>query len=151
MKLATLCYVKHKGQTLMIHRAKTQADTHGKSNGLGGKFEVGESPEDCAIREVKEESGLDVKNPMLKGILTFPNLDGRDDWYVFVFVIHEFIGELIDSPEGHLEWISDDDLLTLNLWEGDRHFLPWLSGDKFFSAKFDYRDGNLVDYQVSFY
>lgn len=152
MKLATLCYVKMNGQTLMIHRVKKQADTHhGKWNGLGGKFEAEESPEDCAVREIKEESGLSVMNPQLKGLLTFPNFDGRDDWYVFVFVVREFGGELIDSPEGDLKWIDDDRLLGLNLWEGDRHFLPWLDGEKFFSAKFNYFEGVLVDYEVSFH
>jgi len=90
MKLATLCYIKDNStnKTLMLYRNKKENDYHeGKWNGLGGKFELGETPEECAIRELKEESGLTVENPKLKGLLTFPNFDGVDDWYVFVFVI----------------------------------------------------------------
>lgn len=152
MKLATLCYVIKDNKTLMIYRNKKENDYHeGKWNGLGGKFELGESPEDCAIREMKEETGLDVKNPIMKGFITFPNFDGVDDWYVFVFVFKEFEGELIDSPEGHLEWIENDKLEKLNLWEGDKIFLPWLFQDKFFSAKFDYENGKFIDYSVLFY
>jgi len=152
MKLATLCYVIKDNKTLMIYRNKKENDYHeGKWNGLGGKFEAGESPEDCAIREMKEETGLDVKSPIMKGFITFPNFDGVDDWYVFVFVFKEFEGELIDSPEGHLEWINNDKLTELNLWEGDKIFLPWLFQDKFFSAKFDYENGKFVDYSVDFY
>ncbi len=152
MKLATLCYVKKNGKTLMIHRVKKERDFHeGKWNGLGGKFEQGETPEECAIREIKEEAGLDVKSLKMKGFLTFPMFDGKDDWFVFVFVIDEFTGELIDSPEGNLEWIPDDKLLDLNLWDGDKIFLPWLEDDKFFSAKFVYEDKKFVDYSVEFY
>jgi len=152
MKLATLCYVKKDGKTLMIHRVKKERDFHeGKWNGLGGKFEQGETPEECAVRELKEESGLDVKSLKMKGFITFPMFDGKDDWFVFVFVIDDFTGELIDSPEGNLEWIPDDKLLDLNLWDGDKIFLPWLEDDKFFSAKFIYEDKKFVDYSVEFY
>ncbi len=152
MKLATLCYVKNNGKTLMLFRNKKEKDYHrGKWNGLGGKFEPGETPEECAAREVREESGLIPKSMKLKGIITFPMFDLQDDWYVFLFVIDEFEGSLIDSPEGELKWIPDDKLLELNLWEGDKIFLRWLSGERFFSAKFNYENGVFVDYQVSFY
>ena len=154
MKLATLCYItdKKKNSTLMLHRIKKENDYHqGKWNGLGGKLNQGESPEECAIREIKEESGLIVKNPLLKGFITFPNFDGVDDWYVFVFTFDEFEGRLIDSPEGRLEWISNNNLTSLNLWEGDKIFLEWVFGKKLFSAKFNYENGNFVDYTVNFY
>ncbi len=152
MKIGTLCYVKKDNKTLMLHRIKKENDMHeGKWNGLGGKLENGESPEECVIREVKEESGLEIKNPKLKGILTFPAFDGIDDWYVFVFIAEEFEWELIDSPEGKLEWIDDYKLTQLNLWEGDKLFLEWLKQDKCFSGKFIYRNGNLVSYEVYFY
>ena len=154
MKLATLCYVidKKNNATLMIHRVKKENDYHhGKWNGLGGKFEQGESPEDCAIREIKEESGLIVKDLALKGMITFPLFDGKDDWYVFLFVTDKFEGKLIDSNEGNLAWIPNDKLTEINLWDGDKIFIPWLSGDKFFSAKFNYKDGAFVDHSVSFY
>ncbi len=152
MKIGTLCYVKKDNKTLMLHRIKKENDMHkGKWNGLGGKLENGESPEECVIREVKEESGLEIKNPKLKGILTFPAFDGIEDWYVFVFVAYKFEGELIDSKEGKLEWIDDDKLTELNLWEGDKLFLKWLEQDKCFSGKFVYKNGKLVSHEVYFY
>lgn len=152
MKLATLCYIKHAGKTLMIHRIKKANDMHqGKWNGLGGKMEPGETPEECVIREVREESGLTIHNPVLKGILTFPLFSINEDWYAFVFVAHEFEGELINSNEGELAWIDDDKLLSLPLWEGDLIFLPWLNQAGIFSGKFVYRDGRLVDHSVVFY
>lgn len=152
MKLATLCYVQKENKTLMLYRNKKESDYHeGKWNGLGGKFELGESPEDCAIREIKEEAGLTVKNLIMKGFITFPLFDGIDDWHVFLFVIDKFEGELIDSPEGKLEWIENDKLSEINLWEGDNIFIPWLFENKFFSAKFNYENGKFVDYEVSFY
>lgn len=136
----------------MVHRIKKSNDMHqGKWNGLGGKFEPGETPEDCAIREIYEESGLRVRNPELKGLLTFPGFANDEDWYAFVFVAHEFEGELIDSPEGVLDWIDNDRLFELELWDGDRVFLKWLENPGFFSAKFNYQDGKFVDYQVAFY
>ncbi len=152
MKLATLCYIRKDNHTLMLHRVKKKNDYHeGKWNGLGGKFELGETPEECAVREIKEESGLIVKDLKLKGFITFPMFDEKDDWYVFVFVIDKFEGNLIDSPEGNLSWISDKELLNINLWDGDKIFLPWLEEDKFFSAKFNYDGKKFRDYSVEFY
>lgn len=152
MKLATLCYVRQDGKTLMVHRIKKPNDMHqGKWNGLGGKLEPGETPEECAIREIREESGLQVSHPQLKGLLTFPAFDDIEDWYAFVYVIREFVGELIDSPEGRLAWIEDSHLKELPLWEGDRVFLDWLDQTGFFSAKFIYNAGEFIDYQVIFY
>jgi len=152
MKLATLCYLRKNGKTLMLHRVKKERDVHeGKWNGLGGKFEPGESPEDCVIREVREESGLKIKSPALKGVLTFPDFAGGEDWYVFVFTAAKFSGKLIDSPEGNLEWIPDRKLLKLNLWEGDRVFLPLLRRRGHFSGKFHYRGGRLAKYSVEKY
>ena len=151
MILATLCYLKQDGHTLMVYRNKKPNDMHvGKWNGLGGKFEPGESPEECVIREVREESGLQIWEPKLHGLLMFPKFKG-DDWYVFVFTAREFEGELIDSPEGKLEWIPDEKLTSLNLWESDHIFLPWLEGGKFFSARFDYTSGSMGNYEVVFH
>ena len=152
MKLATLCYVRGDGQTLMIHRIKKANDMHaGKWNGLGGKLIPGETPEECAIREIYEESGLTVWDPQLKGFLTFPQFANGEDWYAFVFVCEHFEGELIDSPEGNLRWVEDSKLLRLNLWEGDAIFLPWLDHPGFFSGKFVYKDGRLVSHSVVFH
>ena len=152
MKLATLCYVKQNGHTLMIHRVKRENDMHaGKWNGLGGKLNVGETPEECVIREVQEESGLIIRNPRLHGILTFPGFANDEDWYAFLFTATEFEGELIESYEGILRWIPDGELLDLNLWEGDRIFIPWLVEPEFFSGKFTYREGVFEGYEVIFY
>ena len=142
MKLATLCYVMDEDKTLMLYRNKKENDYHeGKWNGLGGKLEQGETPEECAIREVYEESGLKVSDPEMKGLITFPMFDGVDDWYVWVFVFRKFKGQQIDSPEGTLDWIQNNKLTELNLWEGDKIFIPWLFNDKCFSSKFIYEDG----------
>ena len=154
MKLATLCYVidKKKNRTLMLHRVKKVNDVHeGKWNGLGGKLEIGESPEECVIREVKEESGLSISDLKLHGFITFPLFDGIDDWYVFVFTAENYFGEIIESAEGNLEWIPSESITALNLWDGDAIFLKWLKEDKFFSAKFIYEKGMLKNHSVIFY
>ncbi|NQZ66839.1 MAG: 8-oxo-dGTP diphosphatase [Lentisphaeria bacterium] len=153
MILATLAYLKKDNQTLMIHRVKKQNDIHeGKWNGLGGKFENGESPEDCVIREVEEESGFKAKAPKLHGFIAFPKFKDNEDWHVFIFTITEFEGTIIDSDEGNLEWIDDDKIMDLNLWPGDRIFIPWIIENKpFFSAKFEYENKELVRHEVNFY
>jgi 8-oxo-dGTP diphosphatase len=136
----------------MIHRVKKPNDMHaGKWNGLGGKLEPGETPEECAIREIWEEAGLRVINPKLRGIITFPGFSNDEDWYTFIFVVDDFQGVLIDSPEGDLKWIPEEQLLDLTLWEGDRIFIPWLDTTAIFSAKFVYKEGNLLDHSVIFY
>lgn len=151
MKLATLCYLMRDGNTLMLHRVKKENDYHeGKWNGLGGKFEQGESPVDCAIREVKEESGFEMIDPVMKGFITFPLFDGKDDWHVFVFISGKFTGSIIDSPEGNLEWIPNEKLTELNLWEGDKIFMKWLFEDRFFVAKFIYENGQYISHEVIF-
>lgn len=123
----------------------------GMWNGLGGKVEDGETPEACAVREIKEESGLTVKHPILRGFITFPNFDGKNDWYVFVFRFDEYEGELIDSPEGDLKWITPAEMLDISLWEGDRIFMEWLDKSRIFSALFKYENGRLLDWKVSWY
>jgi 8-oxo-dGTP diphosphatase len=151
--LATLCYIRRDGHTLMLHRITKEGDVHeGKWNGLGGKLEPGETPEACAIREIAEESGLVARAPELRGILTFPGFTPERDWYCFVFVVEDFEGEAwTASAEGELHWIPDGEILDRPLWEGDRVFLPWLDGNRFFSGVFRYRDGVLVDHDVVFH
>ena len=134
----------------MVHRNKKPNDIHeGKWNGLGGKFEAGETPEECVIREVWEESGLAIRNPRLHGLLVFTEFKGND-WYVFVFTAHDFSGELTESPEGRLEWIPDEKMTDLNLWESDHIFFPWIEAGKFFSAKFQYNGDVMLGHEVSF-
>lgn len=152
MKLATLCYIRNDNKILLLHRNKKENDIHaGKYNGLGGKFEQGETPEACARREIFEESGLVAESLDLRGFITFPKFARGEDWYVFIFVIDKFSGELIDSPEGTLEWVEESELGSLNFWEGDRIFMPWLFEQKRFSACFVYESGKLADYSVHFY
>ncbi|MBU2447503.1 MAG: 8-oxo-dGTP diphosphatase [Bacteroidetes bacterium] len=152
MKLATLCYVFNENKVLMLNRNKRLDDMHkGKWNGLGGKFNNGETPEECVIREIAEESGLKITNPKLKGFITFPSFDEWDDWYVFVFTANEFTGELIESNEGELEWIDWNKVPQLHLWDGDKYFLEWLHQDKFFSAKFIYKNSEYKSHTVTFY
>ncbi|MBN1355972.1 8-oxo-dGTP diphosphatase [bacterium] len=149
---ATLCYLRRNGRTLMLFRNKKPADIHkSKWNGLGGKMEPGESPEECAVREIHEESGLVAVDPRMRGILTFPRFDGANDWIVFVFTVENFRGSMHASPEGELKWIEDVDLADLPLWEGDRIFLPLLNQERFFSGKFIYRSGRLTDHVVVFH
>jgi len=136
----------------MVHRNKKPNDIHeGKWNGLGGKFEAGETPEMCIRREVQEEAGLFIQHPRLHGLLVFTNFKGND-WYVFVFTARDFEGELSESsPEGKLEWVDDDKLTSLNLWESDHIFLPWIKEGKIFSARFDYTGDVMGNYEVVFH
>ena len=150
--VATLCYVKFNGKTLMMHRNKKQGDVHkGKWNGLGGKLEPGESPDECVVREIREESGLSIRDPRLRGVLTFPEFKPGEDWLVFIYTASRFDGDLGSCAEGELEWVEDAKLMKLPLWEGDHIFLPWLDRDRFFSGKFTYLDGRLARHEVSFY
>lgn len=149
---ATLCYLKQDNKTLMLHRVKKKNDFHqDKYNGLGGKFEPGETPEDCVKREILEESGLQIVDPKLCGIIMFPLFDGVADWLTFIYTAENFSGELIASPEGNLEWIADEKLKDLPLWEGDHIFLDWIKAGRFFSAKFIYENKKFRDYEVKFY
>lgn len=153
MKLATLCYLRKDGKTLMIHRNKKDNDMHKDLyNGIGGKFEEGESPEQCTIREIQEETGFTAQNPTLKGFLTFPGHENRASWYVFVFVVTDFAGDIIDPLEGTLEWINDEKLGDLPLNAGDYIFLPYLDKPGVFSGTFNYNESNdLVDHTIVVY
>lgn len=149
---AVLCYLRKNGRTLMLLRNKKENDIHeGKYNGLGGKFEAGESPQDCARREVFEESGLRIKNPALRGVLTFPSFDGKNDWLVFVFTAGIFSGRQKECPEGKLVWVRNEDVLKLNLWEGDYIFLRHIDRPCFFSGRFVYRHKKLISWDMDIY
>jgi 8-oxo-dGTP diphosphatase len=102
------------------------------------------------IREILEESGLSIHNPKMCGLLMFPAFKGND-WYVVVFTATELTGVLIDSPEGRLEWIPDEKILDLPLWESDHIFMPWIREGKFFSAKLEYDGDEMRNYNVVFH
>lgn len=152
MKNTVMCYIKNNDKTLMLYRNKKVNDVHkGKYVGLGGKIECGESPEEAIVREVWEESGLLVKNPVLRGIITFPNFKDDEDWLMFLFIANDFTGEIIDSYEGTLEWIDDDKILNLSMWKGDLEFFKWLQDGRMFSGKIVYENSELIDFKVNFY
>lgn len=152
MILSTHCYIEKDNKILMLHRNKKKNDIHeGNWLGLGGKMESGETPEECIIREVKEESGLTIRNPILKGVLTFPNFMDSGDWYMFLFKCTDFSGDLIDSPEGNLKWISKEEMFELNLLEGDKLFMKWMDQYSFFSSKMIYENNELKDYTLNIY
>lgn len=147
-----MCYIKNNDKTLMLYRNKKTNDVHkGKYVGLGGKIEPGESPEEAIVREVNEESGLLLKKPILRGIITFPNFKDDEDWLMFLYIANEFTGEIIDSSEGTLEWIDNDKILNLSMWKGDLEFFKWLQDGRMFSGKIVYENSELIDYKVNFY
>ncbi|AWZ48523.1 DNA mismatch repair protein MutT [Clostridiaceae bacterium 14S0207] len=153
MKLGTLCYIEKDNKILLLHRIKKEHDVHeGKWIGVGGKIEQGESPEECIIREVKEETGLIIKAPFLRGVMTFPKFKDNEDWYVFLYTADNFTGDLIDCTEGILKWVDKEKVLEMPTWEGDLIFLKWiLEKRNFFSAKFVYENRKLVDHIENFY
>ena len=140
----TLCYLEQDGRYLMLHRVKKEHDENkDKWIGIGGKFEPGESPEDCALREVREETGLTLTDWDYRGIVTFVS----DEWgteYMHLFWSDRFTGTIRDCDEGVLEWLDKKELLTKNIWEGDRIFLRLLDERvPFFSLKLVYAGDEL--------
>ena len=137
----TLCYIERDGKYLMMHRIRKKNDVNrDKWIGIGGKFEKGESPEDCIVREAREETGLMLTDYRYRGIVTFV-LDGTDETeYMHLFRATGFEGELrTDCDEGVLEWLPKEQLYALPMWEGDKIFLDLLDRDvPFFSLKLVY-------------
>ncbi|MCC8066549.1 MAG: 8-oxo-dGTP diphosphatase [Clostridiales bacterium] len=138
--LTTLCYIEKDGQYLMLHRVSKKKDVNkGKWIGVGGHFEAGESPEECLLREVWEETGLHLTSWQFRGILTFES-EGWPSEYICVYTADGFEGELTACKEGTLAWVPKEKVMDLNLWEGDRIFLRLLLEDApFFSMKLSYR------------
>ncbi len=145
MKNTTLCYIEKDGQYLMLHRVKKENDLNrDKWIGVGGKFEDKESPEECVLREAKEETGLTLTDYRYRGIVTFVSNEWPTE-YMHLFTAHGFTGELIECDEGTLEWIDKKKLLELTLWEGDKIFLRLLDTEEpFFSLKLQYEGDTLV-------
>ncbi len=137
--MSTLCYIEHDGKYLMLHRVVKKNDINkDKWIGIGGHFEHGESPEECLLREVKEETGYDLISYRPRGIITF--ISGNDDVeYMFLYTADEYEGDPIDCNEGVLEWVDKDEVLRLNIWEGDKIFFRLLADDSpFFFLKLVY-------------
>lgn len=145
MKLSTLCYIEKDNQYLMLHRIVKKNDVNkDKWIGVGGHFEQGESPEECLLREVKEETGLDLLSYRFRGIVTFI-ANGWETEYMCLYTADRYEGEMISCNEGVLEWVDKDKLHDLNLWEGDKIFLKLLNEDvPFFSLKLQYEGNELV-------
>lgn len=152
MKLTTLCYIEQNESYLMLHRVKKLVDCNkGKWIGVGGKLLENESPEECLLREVKEETGFTLMDYRLRGIVTFVS----DEWeteYMFLYTASDFAGELTECDEGELAWIPKKDIFGLNLWEGDKIFLKYLLEDcPFFELKLIYQGESLEEFRFSEY
>ena len=145
MKNTSLCYIERGGQYLMLHRVKKENDENrDKWIGVGGKFEEGESPEDCLLREVGEETGLTLTDYRFRGLVTFVS-DEAPTEYMHLFTATGFAGTLRDCDEGTLEWVPIPQVETLPLWQGDKLFLRLLQTEKdFFSLKLRYQGDKLV-------
>jgi len=152
MILSSICYIEKDGKYLMLHRTKKEVDiSKDKWLGIGGKFEEGESPEECIVREVKEETGLTLKSYKLRGIITYVSTTCETE-YMYLFTSDDFEGELIECNEGDLQWIDIDKVTSLNIWEGDKIFIKKLKEDNnFFSIKYEYDGEKLLKYDLREY
>ena len=152
MILSTLCYIEKDGKYLMLHRTKKKKDINkDKWIGIGGKFEEGESPEECIVREVKEETGLELKSYKLRCIVTYVSTSWETE-YMYVFTSKVFTGSSIECNEGDLQWIAKDEITKLNTWEGDKIFVEKLQKDNsFFTVKFEYDGEKLIKYDLKEY
>lgn len=146
----TLCYLERNDEYLMLHRVKKENDLNkDKWIGVGGKFEEGESPEDCLLREVREETGLTLTDYRYRGIVTFVCPPYPTE-YMHLFTASGWEGEMIDCDEGTLEWVPKSRVPQLPLWEGDHVFFELMKSDEhFFSLKLVYEGETLVDIQLN--
>ena len=152
MKLTTLCYIEKDDKYLMLHRVKKENDlNHDKWVGVGGKFEPDETPEECMLREVREETGLTLTKYQFRAILTFLS----DEWEtenIHLYTASEFTGTLLECDEGNLEWIPKSEIDKLKLWEGDKIFFKLLrETEDFFSLKLRYEGEKLVETKLTQY
>lgn len=148
MKVTTLCYIEKNNCYLMLYRDKKEDDqSQGKWLGVGGKVDEGESPDECVVREVLEETGLMLINYKLRGHVTFIS-DIYDDEIMFLYTADGFEGELdMECDEGSLQWVPKNRVLTLNLWEGDKIFLnDLIKGKDNLNIKLVYEGDKLVEY-----
>ncbi len=148
--LTTLCYIEKDEKYLMMHRVKKENDINkDKWVGVGGHFEEDETPEECLLREVLEETSLRLKKYKLRGIITFIS----DQWeteYMFLYTATDFEGEIGECDEGNLEWVKKEEVFNLPIWEGDKIFFEMLNTRKeFFTLKLRYEGDKLVEYKKS--
>ena len=141
----TLCYITRGDDVLMLHRVKKKnAINKDKWIGIGGKFEGEESPDECLLREAKEETGLTLTSWRCRGVVTFL-CEGIEGEFMYLFTADGFDGEIKDCDEGTLEWVSREKLDCLPKWEGDKIFLDLLWRDApFFLLTLEYRGDKLV-------
>ena len=147
MHNSTLCYITRGSDVLMLHRVKKKNDVNqDKWIGIGGKFEEDETPDECLLREAKEETGLTLKRWQCLGVVTFLTNGPYDGEYMYLFTADRFVGQLKECDEGDLQWISRDFLDRLPKWEGDQIFLDLLWQDApFFLLKLRYEGDRLVE------
>ena len=153
MTTTTLCYIENEGKYLMLHRVKKKNDINeGKWIGVGGHVEYQESPEECLVREVKEETGLTLTSYQFRGVVTFIS-DTCEAELMCVFTADGYTGELIECDEGELCWVDKTVVPKLPTWEGDRVFLDMLlSGEeRFFSLKLRSEGDKLVEKKTHLY
>ena len=143
VSLSTLCYIEREGKYLMLHRTVKKNDVNkDKWIGVGGHFEADETPEECVLREVKEETGYTLTSYKYRGLVTFISGNGVTE-YMSLFTADGFEGEEIPCNEGTLEWVDKDKVNDLNIWEGDKIFFTLLNqGGPFFSLKLVYDGGD---------
>ena len=141
----TLCYIEKDDSYLMMHRVKKENDINkDKWVGVGGHFEEGESPEECLLREVREETGLELIRWRLRGIITF-STDVYPTEYMFLYTADEYTGEMTECNEGNLEWVEKSKVYDLPIWEGDKVFFRLMEEDvPVFSLKLRYEGDKLV-------
>lgn len=152
MILSSLCYIENNEKYLMVHRTKKENDINkDKWLGIGGKFEDRESPEECVVREVKEETGLTLNSYKLRCIVTYVSTTWETE-YMYVFTSNDFTGTLIECNEGDLEWIDKKQITKLPIWEGDKFFVEKLQkDDTFFTVKFEYDGEKLIKHHLKQY
>ena len=146
-RLTTLCYLKQNGRYLMMYRNKKQGDqSQGKYLAIGGKLKSGESPEECAAREIYEETGLIAKDLFFRGIVTFVS-DVWDNELMFLFSAEQLSGSVkTDCTEGELGWVEEKNMLKLPMWEGDPYFVrPILDGEDDIHIKLVYKGEHLTE------
>ncbi|MBU5417359.1 NUDIX hydrolase [Anaerobutyricum soehngenii] len=146
MNFTTLCYIEKENKYLMLHRTSKKKDGNkDKWIGVGGHFEKGESPEECLLREVKEETGLELTSYQFRGIVTFIS-DEWPDEYMCLYTADKYTGDIGNCDEGELVWVEKEKIMDLNIWEGDKIFLKLLTENQpFFSLKLEYKGDKLIN------